>query len=136
MIVIIIKLVSFTHYLIIIVYNNYISKVKRTFRACDRHSVETVTLDKYVAEYEQLRKWMAEFLATFMDIAQKFPELIRFTLPNHWFYSIILFPPPCGLGVQNSVNVCPCACCKRRLTKGYKLSHTTGLLHAWHSCMQ
>ena len=43
---------------------------------------------------------------------------------------------PCGLGVQNSANVCPCACRKRRLTKGYKLSYTTGLLHAWHSCMQ
>ena len=41
-----------------------------------------------------------------------------------------------GLGVQNSANVSPCACRKRRLTKGYKLSYTTGLLHAWHSCMQ
>ena len=35
-----------------------------------------------------------------------------------------------------SANVCPCACRKRRLTKGYKLSYTTGLLHAWPSCMQ
>ena len=43
---------------------------------------------------------------------------------------------PCGLGVQNSANVCPCECRKRRLTKGYKLPYTTGLLHAWHSCMQ
>ena len=43
---------------------------------------------------------------------------------------------PCGLGDQNSANVCPCACRKRRLTMGYILSYTTGLLHAWPSCMQ
>ena len=43
---------------------------------------------------------------------------------------------PCGLGDQNSANVCPCACRKRRLIKGYKLSYTTGLLYAWPSCMQ
>ena len=56
MIVIIIRNNYFIYYGIIIVYNNYIRKVKRIFRACDRHSVETVTLSKYVAEYEQLRK--------------------------------------------------------------------------------
>ena len=39
-------------------------------------------------------------------------------------------------GVQNSANVCPCACCKRRLIMGYKLSYTTGSLYAWSSCMQ
>ena len=33
-------------------------------------------------------------------------------------------------------NVFPCACRKSRLTKGYKLSYATGLLHAWPSCMQ
>ena len=43
---------------------------------------------------------------------------------------------PCGLGDQNSANVCPCACRKRRLIKGYKLSYTTGNLYAWLSCMQ
>ena len=43
---------------------------------------------------------------------------------------------PCGLGDQNSANVCPCACRKRRPTKGYELSYNTGLLHAWPSCMQ
>ena len=37
---------------------------------------------------------------------------------------------------QNSANVCPCACSKMRLIKEYKLSYTTGLLHAWHSWMQ
>ena len=30
---------------------------------CDRHSVEPVTLSKYVAEYEQMWKWMVEFLS-------------------------------------------------------------------------
>ena len=42
---------------------------------------------------------------------------------------LLLFGPS-GLGDQNSANGCPCACRKRRLTKGYKLSYTTGLLHA------
>ena len=36
-------------------------------------------------------------------------------------------------GDQNSANVCPCACRKRRLIMGYKLSYTTGLLYAWSS---
>ena len=36
----------------------------------------------------------------------------------------------------NSTNVCPCACRKRRLILGDKLSYTTGLPHAWFSCMQ
>ena len=44
--------------------------------------------------------------------------------------------PPVAWGDQNSANVCPCACRKRRLIMGYKLSNTTGLLYAWSSCMQ
>ena len=43
--------------------------------------------------------------------------------------------PPVAWGDQNSANVCPCACRKRRIIMGYKLSYTTGLLYAW-SCMQ
>ena len=39
-------------------------------------------------------------------------------------------------GDQNSANVCPCVCRKRRLIIGYKLSYTTGSLYAWSSCMQ
>ena len=39
-------------------------------------------------------------------------------------------------GNQNSANACPCACRKRRLIMGYKLSYTTGLLHTWSSCLQ
>ena len=30
------------------------------FRAFDHHSIETVTLGKYVAEYAQMRKWIVE----------------------------------------------------------------------------
>ena len=43
---------------------------------------------------------------------------------------------PVAWGVQNLANVCLCACRKRRLTMGYKLSYTTGLLYAWSSCLQ
>ena len=32
---------------------------------CDRHSVEPVTLSKYVAEFEQMWKWMVEFRSKF-----------------------------------------------------------------------
>ena len=35
------------------------------FRACDRHSDETVALSKTVAKYEHMRKWMVEFLKKF-----------------------------------------------------------------------
>ena len=39
---------------------------------------------------------------------------------------IINIIPSVAWGVQNSANVCPCACRKRRLIMGYKLSYTTG----------
>ena len=35
------------------------------FRNCDRHSVETVTMSKYVTEHGQMLKWMVEFLSKF-----------------------------------------------------------------------
>ena len=57
------------------------------FRECDRLSVETVTLNKYAAEYEYMRKQIVVFSASFRVVALKFPELIRFALPNHWFSS-------------------------------------------------
>ena len=34
-------------------------------RNCDRHSVEPVTLSKYVAEHEQMGKLMVEFFSKF-----------------------------------------------------------------------
>ena len=36
-------------------------KGEKIFRACDRHSVETMTLTKYVVQNEYMRKWMFEF---------------------------------------------------------------------------
>ena len=35
------------------------------FWAYNRHSVETVTLRKYLAVYEHMRKWIFEFLSKF-----------------------------------------------------------------------
>ena len=55
---------------------------------------------------------------------------MHFTPSIFWYFCC-----HCGLGDQNSANVCPCVCHKRRLTRGCKLSYTTGLLHAWPSCM-
>ena len=43
---------------------------------CDRHTIEPVTLSKYVAEYEQMLKWMVEFLASFRVMALKLTKLI------------------------------------------------------------
>ena len=40
-------------------------KGNEIFWASDRHNVETVTLSKYAAEYEHMRKWMGEFLKKF-----------------------------------------------------------------------
>ena len=35
------------------------------FQIIGRHSGETVTLRKYVVDYEQMRKWIFEFLSKF-----------------------------------------------------------------------
>ena len=51
-------------------------------------------------------------------------------------YQLQLLLTPVAWGDHNSANVCSCACRKRRLIMGYKLSYTTGLLYAWSSCMQ
>ena len=56
-----------------------------------RSSVDTLTLSKYVAEYEQMWKW-SNFWASLSGVALKLPESIRFTLPNHWFFSISSVP--------------------------------------------
>ena len=41
------------------------------FLACDRPSVETVTLRKYVMEFEQMRKFMIDFLRKFQGLGMK-----------------------------------------------------------------
>ena len=53
-----------------------------------------------------------------------------------FFSRFSILRTPVAWGDQNSANVCSCACRKRRLIIGYKLSNTTGLLYAWSSCMQ
>ena len=45
--------------------NLIIVKEDEIYLAFDHHSGKTVTLGKYVAEYEQMRKWMIEFLSKF-----------------------------------------------------------------------
>ena len=54
----------------------------------------------------------------------------------HQMRNLHVFTPVANWGDQNSANVCPCTCRKRRLIIGYKLSYTTGSLYAWSSCMQ
>ena len=50
---------------------------------------------------------------------------------------LIFFVLPLWLGgLEFNQSFHPSACRKRRLIKEYKLSYTTGLLHAWSSCMQ
>ena len=49
---------SLSPYLIIV-------KGDEIFPACYHHSVETVTISKYVAEYEQMWKWMVEYVRKF-----------------------------------------------------------------------
>ena len=65
------------------------------------------------------------------------------TVPRYFAWSFTLIElytlielPPLAWEDQNSANVCPCACRKRRLIMGYKLYYTTGLLDAWSSSMQ
>ena len=65
------------------------------------------------------------------------------TPPQKLIYCMVAWGDPCRIpftpvawGDQNSANVCPCTCRKRRLIIRYKLSNTTGLLYAWSSCMQ
>ena len=53
-----------------------------------------------------------------------------------WHIIIFECKAPVAWWDQNSANVCPCTCRKRRLIIAYELSHTTGLLYAWSSCMQ
>ena len=40
-------------------------KEDEIFRAFDRHNVEAETLSKYIGEYEQMWKWIFEFLSKF-----------------------------------------------------------------------
>ena len=53
------------------------------FRDCDSHSVETVSLSKYVTEYEQMWTLMVEFFSKFQGSGIKIDRvyLIRVAKP-------------------------------------------------------
>ena len=62
-------------------------------------------------------------------------------LVESWTVELTLWSSPimalCTMwfgGIEFSQHL-PCACRKRRLIMGYKLSYTTGLLHAWSPCI-
>ena len=57
------------------------------FRSFDDHSVETVNLSKYVAKYEQMWQFMAEFLTKFQDRGIKIARVnsIRVAKPLIFF---------------------------------------------------
>ena len=54
-------------------------KVDNIFRACDRHSNDTVTRRKIVGEYEHIRKWMVEFLNKALKLLVNSIHLIKST---------------------------------------------------------
>ena len=56
----------------------------RNIQAFKRRGVETVTLSKHVAEYEQMRTWMVEFVSKFQGRGIKITrvKLIRIANPN------------------------------------------------------
>ena len=51
------------------------------FRACDRRYVGTMTLSKYFAEYEQIRKPMVKFLFTSQGRSIKIVSYTRVDKP-------------------------------------------------------
>ena len=67
-------------------------KGDKIFWALDRHSVETVTLRKCVAEYEQMWKLIIKFLHKFQGRGIQISELIWFEYPNNWSSSTSYVP--------------------------------------------
>ena len=61
-------------------------KGDKIFPACDRHSVEAVTLNKYVAEYEQMRKLTVKFQSKFHGRGIKIARVNLMHIANHKFY--------------------------------------------------
>ena len=59
-------------------------------RPCDRHSNETVILEKHVTKNKNMRKWMAELLRKFENRSIKLLELTRFLSPNLSFYRYLV----------------------------------------------
>ena len=57
---------------------------------CDRHSIEPVTLRKYVAEYEQMWKCMVEFLSKFQGYGIKIDRVDSIRLAKSMIFFNIL----------------------------------------------
>ena len=82
---------------------------------------------------------LVEGLVNLMNAEYSYP--VNFGNPQHYTTDgtgsrVINNRGLCGLGDQNSANVCSCASRKRRQIMRYKLSYTTALLYARSSCMQ
>ena len=60
------------------------------FRHCDRHIVETVTLSKYVAEYEEMWTRMDEFLSKFQCSGIKIDRVYSIRVANPLIFFNIL----------------------------------------------
>ena len=57
---------------------------------CDYDSVEPVTLSNYVAEYEQMWKWMSEFLRKFQSRGIKIDRANSIRVANSMIFFNIL----------------------------------------------
>ena len=62
------------------------------FRACDRHSGKIVTLSKYVAEYEEMRKWMVQFFTRFQGRSIKIAPVNSIRQTIDFFLYLIVTP--------------------------------------------
>ena len=75
-----------TFYFNLSVFNQ--RKRDEIFRTGDRHSVEPVNLSKYVAAYEQVWKWMVEFLSEFQGRDIKIDKVNSIRSVKPWFSSV------------------------------------------------
>ena len=71
-----------------------ISEGYQIFRSCDPHSIKTMTLNKYVAEYEYMGKWMVEFLNKFKGRSIKFARVNSICIAKTLNYFNILSAIP------------------------------------------
>ena len=56
------------------------------FWACDRHSVGTEILSKYVAEYEYMRKGIVEFFSKFLGCGIKIARVNSIDVAKPWIF--------------------------------------------------
>ena len=117
--------------------NFYLNLVKgdEISLVCDWHSIETVTLSKYVAEQNRREIRGSNFSACFRVVAIKLTELVWFALPNHWFSSIscvLLASKWRHLGAESFSLSSACAY-HNKSVYGFD-GYSTG--SNWNNCMQ